>query len=113
MAPEPADNKRPGALVPVEVGSFLRAPFGWTNRMRREEGYPEPGATRTAIGLWANVLLGLVLYGPIVVGGVLGWRSWDSLLGVGLGAAVGLVITLVLGLVAIPAVAFLDWRRSR
>lgn len=61
MATESGD-KRPGALVSLEVRSFLRAPFGWTNRMRREEGYPEPGATRRVpMGLWANVLLGLVL----------------------------------------------------
>lgn len=65
------------------------------------------------MGLWANVLLRLVLYGPVVVGGVHGWHSWDSLLGVGLGAAIGLVITVVLCLVAIPVMAFLDWRRSR
>jgi hypothetical protein len=58
-------------------------------------------------------LTGHPLHGPILVGGALGWRSWDSLWGAGLGAAIGLVITLVLGLVAIPVMAFLEWRRSR
>jgi hypothetical protein len=76
--------------------------------MRREEGYTERGETRRVpIGLWANVLLGLAFYGPIVVGGVLGWRASDSLWAAGLGAAIGLVVAMVLGLLTIPLKAVL------
>ena len=75
--------------------------------MRREEGYPQRGETRRVpIGLWANVLLGLAIYGHILLGGILGWRASDSLWGAGLGAAIGLVATGVLGLLATPVMRF-------
>ncbi|GAB3791303.1 hypothetical protein GCM10027601_36270 [Nocardioides ungokensis] len=81
--------------------------------MRRAEGFPARGeAGRVPIGIWANILLGLALYGPIVGGAVLGWLAWNSLWGAGLGAAVGLLTAMVLGVLAIPVMAFVDWRRS-
>lgn len=83
MGPEPGDKPR-RVFVPFEIGSFLRAPYGWTNRMRRSEGYPARGETRRVrIGALANVLLGLALYGPIVVGAVIGGLARDSLWGAG------------------------------
>lgn len=81
--------------------------------MRRAEGYPARGETgQRPVGLWVNVLLGLALYGPMIVGAVLGWRAWDSVWGAGLGAGIGLLTALVLGLLATPAMALWDRRRS-
>ena len=74
--------KRRGGFVPLEVGPFLRAPFGWTNRMRRAEGWPERGASRhVPIGLWGNLALGLALYGGPCLGTLVGWRLWGGLIG--------------------------------
>jgi hypothetical protein len=101
--------KRPRVFVPFEVGSFMRAPFGWTNRMRREEGWPELGASRhLPIGLRGNLALGLGLYGAPVLGALLGWQWWDGLLG----AAIGCVLGTGLGMAIFGLVAVL-WTRAR
>jgi len=87
---------------------MLRAPYGWTNRMRREEGYPELGECRPGppIGFWRNVGAAIVVYGPTVVGVVAGWLAWGGWLGVLLGVGAGLLIQMIAVLVMLPVIAF-------
>jgi hypothetical protein len=97
--------KRPRVFVPLEVGSFLRAPFGWTNRMRRDEGWPERGASKSVrIGLWGNLAVGLALYGGPVLGALVGWQLWGAWIGV----AIGLLLGVGVG-VAVFGLAALAW----
>jgi hypothetical protein len=101
--------KRPRVLVPFEVGSFMRAPFGWSNRMRRDEGWPERGTSkRVPIGLWGNLAVGLGLYGGPVLGALLGWQWWGGWIG----AAIGCVLGTGLGMAIFGLVA-LGWTRVR
>ena len=96
--------KRPRVLVPFEVGSFMRSPFGWTNRMRRDEGWPERGASkRVPIALRGNLAIGLGLYGGPVLGALLGWQWWGGWIG----TAVGCVLGAGLAMALIGAVALL------
>jgi hypothetical protein len=93
--------------VPVEVGSFLRAPYGWTNRMRRAEGWPERGARGSVrIGFWRNAGMGVALYGGPIAGAVVGWHVADGLLG----AVIGMVLGAGLGM-ALAVLALAPWSR--
>ena len=90
--------------------SMLRAPYGWTNRMRREEGYPDRGDASGArpIGWKGNLLMALGLYGPFVIGAYVGWRS-GGWVGLAIGAVLGPAVALLVLLVVAP---FLGARRS-
>jgi len=100
-------------FVPVEVASFLRAPYGWTIRMRREEGALLGEQPRVTMGFWTSLAAALAAYGPVTVGALLGWRGWGGWPGAGLGALLGLTAQLIVFLAAVPIVQLVRSRRSR
>lgn len=93
MGEEQSSRKR-SVLVPFDIGPSVRAPFGWTNKMRREEGWPLRGQTRPAhAGFWPNLALGTFLYGPYLAGATIGGLT-GGFPGVMIGLAGGLIVQL-------------------
>lgn len=102
------------AFVPLDLLSSLRAPYGWTNKMRRAEGYPEIGdlQSRSARkGLWWNVRLALVVYGPWIAGAGIGFAINPAMQGAVFGLIGGVVVQL-LGWMAWLVLVGLGRRRS-
>lgn len=98
------DGRREGpAFVPLELLSFMRGPMGWTNRQRVAVGAPVRGAQASAgIGVWRNVVLGLLVYGPLVVGVVVGLVTIGGWTGAAIGLVAAFVFELAIGLLAAP-----------
>lgn len=105
-------KQRNRVLVPFELAPFLRGPHGWTNEMRRREGYPRGVRGQPLhLGFWRSVGVALLLYGPMAVGAVLGGRAWGGWAGAGAGAFLGLMSQAGVILLVGPVVALV--RRSR
>ena len=105
-------DERRRILVPWQIGSFLRAPYGWTNKARRAEGWPERGERQAVpLGFWANVLIGLALYGPAVTGAALGWLTRKEWSWVFFGAVIGFAVQILVVIVAAPVVGMVRDRR--
>lgn len=108
------EGKKVRGVLPLEVASFLRAPYGWTSRMRRGEGHPARGERHpTTLGFWTSLMATLATYGPVTVGALLGWRGWGGWGGAGLGALLGLTVQVVILVVALPVIWLAKSRRSR
>lgn len=114
MGEESGDGERQRVLAPLDVVSLLRAPYGWTNRMRREEGYPALGQSHTVrLGFWRSLALAVLMYGPPIVGALLGWRGWGGWIGAGLGAMMGVLVQVIVAGVTLPVVALVRLHRRR
>ena len=110
MEPDPDDRRR--VVAPLDLGA-LRAPYGWTNKMRRAEGWPEIGERRSVLlGFWQNLSLGLVIYGPFVIGAGLGWWAHQQWAWALYGAGIGVGIQLCLGLLVAPLLAMVRRRED-
>lgn len=108
----PKNREKPGVLVPIQLGSALRAPYGWTSRMRREERWPERGETKAIhIGFWMNVTLALGVYGPYCLGAPLGLFFLGGWRGVAVGFLAGLAVQVALLLLIGPIFIALRGRR--
>lgn len=104
-------QRKPRVLVPFEVGSFLRAPYGWPIQQRRRERGPQrPLSRRTRRRLNAGLIsIYLLLAGGAWIGMVL-WHGW---LGAALGIALGFALLTVGGFVAIVVSAVKGLRETR
>lgn len=104
---------RPRAFVPLDLLTSMRAPFGWTNRTRRQEGYPAIGERRSIhIGFWRSLGLAVLVYGPPAVGAWIGFhvgREWGWALVGGIG---GFGVQIFAWLASAPVVGLLTHRRS-
>lgn len=92
--------------VPLDLLPMLRAPYGWTNRMRRAEGYPGLGAgPPVRVGLMGNLVLAVSLYGLPVAGGVVGWQVWGAWSGVLIGVLMAMVVVAMVAMIVAVIVA--------
>lgn len=90
-------DRRRRVLVPFDLGSSLKAPYGYTQKMRaadRANRPPIPPPSRRDRVLLNTAFA--VFYCLLIGGGVLGWmadQTWISMaIGVALGAASGVVL---------------------
>jgi hypothetical protein len=89
-------SRRDKERVRSELLAFMRAPMGYTMRVRaRERPARRPRLSDVLVG----TLVLTIFYGFIVVGAVLGWRLGHTAVTFIIGAAAGTAVT--------PAVLFL------
>lgn len=96
------DRKR-RVLVPFEVGSFLKAPYGWTMTQRRKDlGPPRPLSRRARTTMnWTLALTYLAMAASAWLGAVVWHGLVGALIGFGilvvLGSFVGVVLMVLTG----------------
>jgi len=113
MTRRPRDQ-RSRVVVPFDLKGMLSAPYGWTNRMRQEEGHPErwEGRPGPPIGILRNVGIATLMYGPGVVGAVAGWLGWGGWRGALLGVGAAVLVQVIAALLIVPVLAFRRRRSS-
>jgi hypothetical protein len=99
-------DRRRRMQVPFDLGSSLKAPYGYTRKMRvadRAKRPPLPAPSRRDRAILNALLAGF--YSFLVGGGILGWLTGHTWISSGIGAGLGAAIVVALYPV-VAAVAF-------